>query len=144
MFISRSSNITKIQIPPEYDLHSIIWTQEPLQRECLGLYQSTRPCLLCVTQLMTDVCVHLLYNYIYNSSWKFFQLAARQLLGNSYGTGKAGGTAHPSLTKSHLPGHSPPASQAAVVLLFRCCYQCCDDCTKCPQSLVSLNLPIRS
>ncbi len=32
--------------------------------------------------------------------------------GNRYGTEKAGGMAHPSRTKSHLPGHSPPASQA--------------------------------
>jgi hypothetical protein len=32
--------------------------------------------------------------------------------GNRYGTEKAGGTASPSRTKSHLPGHSPPASQA--------------------------------
>ncbi len=32
--------------------------------------------------------------------------------GNQYGTEKAGGTARPSRTKSHLPGHSPSASQA--------------------------------
>ncbi len=32
--------------------------------------------------------------------------------GNRYGTEKAGGTARPSRTKSHLLGHSPPASQA--------------------------------
>jgi hypothetical protein len=32
--------------------------------------------------------------------------------GNRYGTQKAGDTARPSRTKSHLPGHSPPASQA--------------------------------
>jgi hypothetical protein len=44
-------------------------------------------------------CVQLLYN----STWKFHQLAA--------GTEKAGGTG-PSITNSHLPGHSPPASQA--------------------------------
>jgi hypothetical protein len=30
----------------------------------------------------------------------------------AYGIVKAGGTARPSRTKSHLPGHSPPASQA--------------------------------
>jgi hypothetical protein len=58
---------------------------------------------------MTDGCVHLLYN----SSWKLIQLAAWQLLsGNRYGTEKAGGPARPSRTKSHAPGHSPPASQA--------------------------------
>ncbi len=32
--------------------------------------------------------------------------------GNRYGTQKAGDTARPSRTKSHLPGHFPPASQA--------------------------------
>ncbi len=32
--------------------------------------------------------------------------------GNRYSTEKAGGTAHPSHSKSHLPAHSPPASQA--------------------------------
>jgi hypothetical protein len=31
--------------------------------------------------------------------------------GNRYGMEKAGGTASPAHTKSHLPGHSPPASQ---------------------------------
>jgi hypothetical protein len=36
--------------------------------------------------------------------------SARQLMSLSYG--KAGGTARPSCTKSHLQGHSPPASQA--------------------------------
>jgi hypothetical protein len=33
-------------------------------------------------------------------------------LGNRYGTEKAGGTVRPSRAKSHLPGGSPPASQA--------------------------------
>jgi hypothetical protein len=33
--------------------------------------------------------------------------------GNRYGKEKAGGTARPWRTKSHLPGHSPPASQAS-------------------------------
>jgi hypothetical protein len=32
--------------------------------------------------------------------------------GNQYGMEKAGGMAHPSKTKSHLPGLSPPASHA--------------------------------
>jgi hypothetical protein len=32
--------------------------------------------------------------------------------GNRYGTEKAGGTARPSRKKTHLPVHSPPASQA--------------------------------
>jgi hypothetical protein len=33
--------------------------------------------------------------------------------GNRYGTVKAGSTAYPSRTKSHLPGNSTPASQAS-------------------------------
>ncbi len=32
--------------------------------------------------------------------------------GNRYGKEKAGGTARSSRTKSHMPGHSPSASQA--------------------------------
>jgi hypothetical protein len=32
--------------------------------------------------------------------------------GNQNGRGKEGGTVRPSRTISHLPGHSPPASQA--------------------------------
>ncbi len=32
--------------------------------------------------------------------------------GNRYGTENTGGTARPSRKKSHLPSHSPPASQA--------------------------------
>jgi hypothetical protein len=32
--------------------------------------------------------------------------------GNRYGKEKAGCTARPSRTKSHLPGHSPPVGQA--------------------------------
>jgi hypothetical protein len=60
-----------------------------------------------------DRCVHLLYN----SSWKFYQLAAGQLLSGQpvrYGTTKAGGMARPSYihTKPHLLGHSLPASHA--------------------------------
>ncbi len=49
-----------------------------------------------------------------DSSWKFHQLAAGQLLSGQprHGTGKASSTALPSRTKSHLPGHFPPASQA--------------------------------
>ncbi len=49
-----------------------------------------------------------------NHSWKFHQDAAGQLLPGQprYCMEKAGGTARPSRTKSHLPGHSPPASQA--------------------------------
>jgi hypothetical protein len=35
--------------------------------------------------------------------------------GNRYGTEKAAGTARPSRTKSHLPGHSPPARRDAVL-----------------------------
>ncbi len=53
--------------------------------------------------------VHLLFN----NSWKFHQfVAGRSWQGNWYGTEKADSTARPSRTKSHLPGHSPPASQA--------------------------------
>ncbi len=52
----------------------------------------------------------------YKSSWKFLQLAARQLLSGQQGMEKAGGTAWLSRTKSLLPGHSTPASQAAAVL----------------------------
>ncbi len=79
-------------------------------REKAWVSKSTQPCLRCMTSLMTGGCVHLLYN----SSWKFHHLAAGLLLarGNRYGTEKAGGTARPSRTKSHLPGHFPLASQA--------------------------------
>ncbi len=59
---------------------------------------------------MTDDCVHLLHN----STWKFHQLAARKLLSGKpvrYGKGRRYG---PTITrtKSHLPGHSPPASHS--------------------------------
>jgi hypothetical protein len=41
------------------------------------------------------------------------QLAAGSFCqGNRYGMEKKDGTARPSRTKSHLPGHSPPARQA--------------------------------
>ncbi len=51
--------------------------------------------------VMTDGCVHLLYN----SSWKFYQLAAGQLLpGQTVRYGKAGGMDRPSRTKSHPAG----------------------------------------
>ncbi len=46
------------------------------------------------------------YDYYPARSWA----GSRQ--GNRYGTEMAGGTAHPSRTKSHLPGQTPPASQA--------------------------------
>jgi len=50
---------------------------------------------------MTNGYVHLLYN----SRWKIHQLSAGQLLlGNRYGTERAGDTARPSRTKPHLPG----------------------------------------
>jgi hypothetical protein len=48
---------------------------------------------------------------LYNSSWKFNLLAAVR-----YDTEKACGTDRPSHRKSHLPGHSPPASRRAAVL----------------------------
>jgi hypothetical protein len=54
--------------------------------------------------------------YIYNitAAGKFHQLVDGQLLsGQLYGTEKAGGTARPSLTKSHLPGQ--PVGRAAVL-----------------------------
>ncbi len=57
---------------------------------------------------MTDGCVHLLCN----SSRKLHQQAGGSCQGSWYGKEKAGGTARPSLTKSHLLGYSPPASQA--------------------------------
>ncbi len=66
------------------------------------------PCLIFVTAVMTDGCVNLctFTYYIHNSSWKFHQLAAGQLLsGQPERYGKAGGTACPSQYKSHLPGH---------------------------------------
>ncbi len=58
---------------------------------------------------MTDGCAHLLYN----NCWKLHQLAAGQLLIGQpvrYGKGRLYGP--PSPTKTHLPGHSPPAGQA--------------------------------
>jgi hypothetical protein len=64
---------------------------------------------------MTDYRVHLQYN----SSWKFHQLPDGHVAPvRATGTvrNKAGGTARPSRTKSHLPSHSPPASQAGAVL----------------------------
>jgi hypothetical protein len=82
------------------------------QREEMG-FQSTRPLLPCVTYLMTNGCVHLLHN----SSWKFHQLAAEQLLSGQpvrYGKGRRYG---PSNTyriikpvgslSSNQPGGSP-------------------------------------
>jgi hypothetical protein len=39
--------------------------------------------------------------------------------GNRQGTEKAGGTARPSHTKSHLPGHSPPAIHTVNVDFIR-------------------------
>jgi hypothetical protein len=57
--------------------------------------------------------VGFIYYITAGSSWKFHQLAAGQLRqGGWNGTEKAGGTARPLLTKSHLPGHSPPAGKA--------------------------------
>jgi hypothetical protein len=59
---------------------------------------------------MADGCVHLLYNIIW---------PAEQLLSEQFGTvlkRQTCSTAGPSRTKSHLPGHFPPASQTAAVL----------------------------
>ncbi len=59
---------------------------------------------------MTDGCVHLYKKAPGNS---FSPQLGSYCQGNRYGTEKAGGTARPSRTKSHVPGHhSPPASQA--------------------------------
>jgi hypothetical protein len=60
--------------------------------------------------VMTDGCVHLLHN----SSWKFYQLAAGQLLPGQtvYGAaGQAAWTVH-HVQNHTLLGHSLPASQA--------------------------------
>ncbi len=65
-------------------------------------------CLPFMTAVMTDDCVH----FLYNSSWKFHQLAAGKLLsGQPVRYGKAGGTARSSQYKSHLPGLCPPPAQ---------------------------------
>jgi hypothetical protein len=77
------------------------------QREGMGLYQSTRPCLPCVRQLKADCCVHLLCN----SRWKFHQLAAGQLmLGQPvrYGKGRRHG---PSITYKITSAASLSSSQ---------------------------------
>jgi hypothetical protein len=58
---------------------------------------------------MTDGCVHLLYVTApgpLNSNYQ----------GNWYGIEKVDSTAGTARTKSHLPGHFPPASQTAAVL----------------------------
>jgi hypothetical protein len=78
------------------------------QREGMGIleYQA----MSSLRDVAHDVygCVHLLYN----SGWKFHQLAAGQLLsGHPVHYGRAGGMAFLSRTKSHLLGHSPPCSQ---------------------------------
>jgi hypothetical protein len=48
----------------------------------------------------------------YIAGYSISSLLGSSCQGNRYGTEKAGGTARPSRTKSHLPGHAPPASQA--------------------------------
>jgi hypothetical protein len=58
---------------------------------------------------MTDGCVP--YNVTAAGDYISTQLG-NSCQGNRYCTEKAGGTARPSRTKSHLLGHSPPASQA--------------------------------
>ncbi len=98
-------------------LHSLLDSCSLSNIECPYVHKSCSYCLRTngislleyqampsLTWLMTDGCVHLLHN----SRWKFYQLAAGQL---RYGTEKAD-RARPSRTKSHLPGHSPLASQA--------------------------------
>jgi hypothetical protein len=57
-------------------------------------------------------CVPLLYN----SSCSTSSQLGSSWQGNRHGTEKAGVKARPSRTKSHLPGHSPPASQRAALL----------------------------
>jgi hypothetical protein len=78
------------------------------QREsmCLLEYQAT---YACVTQLMRYDCD------IYYSTGDGNSISSQlssSCQGNRYDMEKTGGTARPSRTKSHLPGHSPPASQA--------------------------------
>ncbi len=68
-------------------------------REKAWVSQSTRPWLWT-------------FSHLYNSSWKFYQIATVQLLsGQPVRYGTAGGK-RSSGTKSHLPGHSTPARQA--------------------------------
>jgi hypothetical protein len=64
---------------------------------------------------MTNGCVHLLCD----GRWKFHQLAAGQLSSrppHRYRTEKAGGTARPSCTKSHLPGRILQLARRAAMV----------------------------
>jgi hypothetical protein len=83
------------------------------QRACMGLLEYQRPCLSGVTWLITGGYVHLLYN----SSWKFHQLAARLLMSGQqvrYGKGRGYGT---SITyKSCCPVTLLPKARRAAVL----------------------------
>ncbi len=58
-----------------------------------------------------DGCLCTLYNIAAAENSISSQLGS-SYQGNRYCTEKAGITARPSRTKSHLPGHSPSASQA--------------------------------
>ncbi len=83
------------------------------QREGMGQLE-TRPCLPC-GWLCTFINKfwYKIRHFLYNSSWKFHQLATGQLLsGRPVRYGKGRRYAHLSSTKSHLPGHSPPASHS--------------------------------
>ncbi len=76
-------------------------------REKAWVQQSIIPCLPCVTQLMTDGCVQLLYN----SSWKLQQLAAGQPLSRQpvrYDKSRLYG---PSITSKITPTGSLSSSQ---------------------------------
>ncbi len=76
------------------------------QREGIG----ARSCLPFLTWLMPDGCVHLLCITAAGNSISS-QLGS-SCQGCRYGVEKESGNARPSRTESHLPGHSPPASQA--------------------------------
>ncbi len=96
-------------------VHKRVRTYREKTREKAWVYQSARPCLPCATQLMTDGCVHLLFN----SSYKFSQLAAWQLLSGQpirYGKSRRYG---PSIMYKITPAGSlsllQPARRAAVL-----------------------------
>jgi hypothetical protein len=81
------------------------WTQLVVYKQAYTRGNSWK---ICENSWKILQCVHLLFN----SSWEFHQLAAGQLLSGQpvrYVKGRCG-TARPSRTKSHLPGHSPPTA----------------------------------
>ncbi len=81
---------------------------QSVKRECMGLLNN-RPYLLAWRSPWRMV----VYIYYITTAENYISLQlGSPCQGNRYGTEKAGGTARPSHAKSHLPGHSPPASQA--------------------------------